>query len=182
MSLCGLRRTYLLPSRVNKSAQASSKARVWLGVFCTNSEPHRDRAVGAPALACDRTRGGLATRRLPPEAQSGSTALDLRSSRARRRLLTSGTGSGRVAVAGRPAGRDRPPTPSPHASPLRASCGLRLWPCAHQDGREIGGVERKYLGEHVPNFSRVGCGKRTRCPIIPDLASFRIPFCMCMSC
>lgn len=71
MSLCGLRRTYLLPRRVNKCAQASSKAKVWLGVLCTNSEPHRDSAAGAPALACDRTRGGLATRRLPPEAQLG---------------------------------------------------------------------------------------------------------------
>jgi hypothetical protein len=136
MSLCGLRRTYLLPSRMNKCARASSKAKVWLGVLCTNSEPHRDRAADAPARACDRTQGGLATRRLPPEAQSGSTALDRRSSRARRRLPTSVTGSGRVAVAGRPAGRVRPPKPSPHASPLRASRGLRLWPCAHQDGRD----------------------------------------------
>src|SRR5688572_8565458 len=53
---------------------------------------------------------------------------------------------------------------------------------AHIGTIRIGGVEWKDLGEHVPDLPRIGCGERTRCPIIPDLASFWVPFYVCMSC
>ena len=53
---------------------------------------------------------------------------------------------------------------------------------AHIGTVGISRVEQKPLASISLISPRARPGKRTSCPIIPDLASFRIPFCMCMSC